>query len=218
MQTVHDTNPSVLHILRVDSSGRGAGSNGGSVTRELADLLIQGLVDRQAVQLVTRDVAKGLPFVDADWIAANFTDPDQRDDAKRAALAESDVLVSEVMAADVLIIGVPLYNFGVPATLKAWIDQIARARLTFRYTEHGPEGLLTGKKAYLLVASGGTPVGGAIDFATPWLTHVLGFLGITDVEVIAAERQMIQGDAAREQAKARIAEVLGSGEPARSAA
>lgn len=215
MQTA---NTSVLNILRVDSSGRSGGQNGGSVTRALADLLIQGLVDRQPVHIVTRDVAKGLPFVDADWIAANFTDPDQRDDAKRAALAQSDALVREVMAADVLIIGVPLYNFGVPATLKAWIDQIARARVTFRYTEYGPEGLLKGKKAYLVVASGGTAVGSAIDFATPWLKHVLAFLGITDVEVIAAERQMIQGDAAREQAKARIAAVLGQEEHTLAAA
>jgi FMN-dependent NADH-azoreductase len=80
--------------------------------------------------------------------------------------------------------------------------------VTFRYTEHGPEGLLTGKKAYLLVASGGTPVGSAIDFATPWLKHVLAFVGITDVEVIAAERLMIQGEAGRQQAVERIASVL----------
>jgi FMN-dependent NADH-azoreductase len=210
MQTA-DT--SVLNILRIDSSGRGGGPNGGSVTRELADLLIQGLVDRQPVRVTTRDVAKGLPFVDAHWIAANFTDPDQRDDAKRAALAQSDALVRELEEADVLVVGVPLYNFGVPAALKAWIDQIARARVTFRYTEHGPEGLLKGKKAYLVVATGGTQVGGAIDFATPWLKHVLAFLGITDVEVIAAERQMIQGDAARQQARARIAGLLNSREP-----
>ncbi len=218
MQTVHNTTPSVLHILRVDSSGRGGGSSGGSVTRELADLLIQGLVDRQPARIATRDVAKGLPFVDAHWIAANFTDPDQRDDAKRAALAQSDALVREVVEADLLVLGVPLYNFGVPASLKAWIDQIARARVTFRYTEQGPEGLLKGKKAYLVVASGGTQVGGAIDFATPWLRQVMGFLGITDVEVIAAERQMIQGDSAREQARARIAELLGQEEPTRAAA
>jgi FMN-dependent NADH-azoreductase len=216
MQTANPT--TILNILRVDSSGRSGGQNGGSVTRELVDLLIQSLVERQPVRITTRDVAKGLPFVGESWIAANFTDPEQRDDAKHAALAESDALVNEVKAADVLIIGVPLYNFGVPATLKAWIDQIARARVTFRYTENGPEGLLKGKKAYLVVASGGTPVGGTIDFATPWLTHVLGFLGITDVEVIAAERQMIQGEAARDQAKARIAELLGGEEPVRIAA
>lgn len=213
MQTDHTANTSVLHILRVDSSGRGEGS----VTRSLADLLVQGLAERQPVQVVNRDVAQGLPFVDADWIAANFTDPDQRDDAKRAALALSDGLVREVMDADVLVIGVPLYNFGVPASLKAWIDQVARARVTFRYTEHGPEGLLKGKKAYLVVASGGTALGGAIDFATPWIKHVLGFLGIDDVEVIAAERQMIQGDAARDQARTRIADLL-AGEGATLAA
>jgi FMN-dependent NADH-azoreductase len=217
MQTAN-TSASVLNILRVDSSGRSGGQNGGSVTRELADLLIQGLVDRQSVRITSRDVAKGLPFVDAGWIAANFTDPDQRDDAKRAALAQSDALVREVVDADVLVIGVPLYNFGVPATLKAWIDQIARARVTFRYTEQGPEGLLKGKKAYLVVATGGTQVGSAIDFATPWLKHVLAFLGITDVEIIAAERQMIQGDAAREQARTRIAALLGREEPALAAA
>jgi FMN-dependent NADH-azoreductase len=199
-----DPGSAVLNILRVDSSGRDAGS----VTRELADLLIQGLADRQPVRIAARDVARGLPFVDENWIAANFTEPERRDDAKRAALAQSDALVREVAEADVLVIGVPLYNFGVPASLKAWIDQIARARVTFRYTEQGPEGLLQGKKAYLVVATGGTQVGGAIDFATPWLRHVLGFLGITDVEVIAAERQMIQGDAAREQARARIADLL----------
>jgi FMN-dependent NADH-azoreductase len=149
-----------------------------------------------------------MPFVDGSWIAANFTDPAARDADKQAALALSDTLVREVQAADVLVIGVPIYNFGVPATLKAWIDMIARARVTFRYTDQGPQGLLTGKKAYLLVASGGTPVGSAIDFATPWLKHVLAFIGITEVEVIAAERLMIQGEAGRQQAIERITRVL----------
>lgn len=204
----------VLNILRVDSSGRAEGS----VTRQLADLLIQGLSSRQAIRLVQRDVARGLPFVDGAWIAANFTDPAQRDEAKQAALAQSDALVGEVLEADVLVIGVPLYNFAVPASLKAWGDQIARARLTFRYTEQGPEGLLKGKKAYLIVATGGTAVEGALDFATPWLRHVLGFLGISDVEVISAERQMLQGEAAREQAQARIASLLGGDNQAQAAA
>ncbi len=191
-------------VLRIDSSAQ----NETSVTRQLADLFIQRLGERQAIQVVSRDVAQGLPFVDSHWVAANFTDPAARDAAKQAALALSDALVREVQAADVLVIGVPIYNFGVPATLKAWIDLIARARVTFRYTEHGPEGLLTGKKSYLLVASGGTPVGSAIDFATPWLKHVLAFVGITDVEVIAAERLLIQGEAGRQQAVERIASVL----------
>ena len=201
---MHTSTPDSLRVLRVDSSGRGTGS----MTRELSDLVIQGLAEQGPLRVVSRDVAQGLPFVDPLWIAANFTDPDQRDDAHRAALALSDSLVEEVMNAEVLVIGVPLYNFGVPASLKAWVDLVARARLTFRYTENGPEGLLKGKKAYLVVASGGTSIGGNLDFATPWIKHVLSFLGITDVAVIAAERQMVQGEAAQEQARARIAELL----------
>jgi FMN-dependent NADH-azoreductase len=204
MQAKKQTQMQTTRVLRIDSSAQSETS----VTRQLADLFIQRLAKRQPVDVVSRDVAHGLPFIDGGWIAANFTDPTARDADKQAALALSDALVREVQAADVLIIGVPIYNFGVPATLKAWIDMIARARVTFRYTEHGPEGLLTGKKAYLLVASGGTLVGSAIDFATPWLKHVLAFVGITDVEVIAAERLMIQGEAGRQQAVDRIASVL----------
>lgn len=193
-----------LRVLRIDSSAK----NEASVTRQLGDLLIQRLAELQAIDLVSRDLAAGLPFIDGNWIAANFTDPAARDSDKQAALALSDALVQEVQAADVLVIGVPIYNFGVPATLKVWIDLIARARLTFQYTEHGPQGLLRGKKAYLLAASGGTPIGGAIDFATPWLKHVLAFIGITDVEVIAAERLNIQGDAGRATAVEQIAGVV----------
>lgn len=207
MQT--ERSSQALKILRVDSSGR----DSGSVTRELADWVVRGLSRDRSVQVTSRDVGKGLPFLDEAWINANFTDPDQRTAGQCAVLAQSDVLVREVMDADVLIVGVPLYNFGVPATLKAWVDQIARARVTFRYTEQGPEGLLRGKKAYLLVATGGTPVSGAMDFATPWLRHVLGFMGITDVEIIGAERMMTQGDAARTQARARIDALLGRQAP-----
>ncbi len=197
--------PIPLRVLRVDASAR----NSGSVTRDLADRLLAGLRDRvSAIEVTRRDVARGLPFVDATWIDANFTDPDARDPAQRAALTDSDALVREVMTADVLIIGVPLYNFAVPASLKAWIDQIARARLTFRYGEHGPVGLLGGKKAYLLVASGGAEIEGAADFATPWLRFVLNFLGIDDITVIAAGQGMRRGEAAREGALVRISEVL----------
>ena len=121
-------------------------------------------------------------------------------------------------AADVWVIATPIYNFGVPASLKAWIDQIARARLTFRYTEQGPQGLLQGKKVYILVATGGTEVGSAIDFATPWLKFVLGFLGITDIEVIAADRGMARGAAARVDALAGIDALLERDWPARVAA
>jgi len=204
-----------LRILRVDASARIEGS----VTRELADRLVAGLAARAGeVSLTRRDVAQGLPFVDAGWVAANLTDPDARSAAQQGALADSDALVEEVKAADVWVIATPIYNFGVPASLKAWFDQIARARLTFRYTGQGPEGLLRNKKVYILVATGGTEVGSAIDFATPWLKFVLGFLGISDVEVIAADRGMQRGEAARQYAAARIDAVLDRDWPARAAA
>jgi FMN-dependent NADH-azoreductase len=196
---------SPLRVLRIDASARVEGS----VTRQLADQLVDGLAARVADLAVTRrDLARGLPFVDADWVAANFTDPDARSDAQRETLAGSDALVEEVRDADVWVIATPIYNFGVPASLKAWVDQIARARLTFRYTEQGPQGLLENKKVYILTATGGTEVGSAIDFATPWLKFVLGFLGIRDVEVIAADRGMLRGDAARQHAVTRVDEVL----------
>ena len=207
--------PSALRVLRVDASARVAGS----VSRELADRLIAGLTERAGEVAVTcRDVARGLPFVDADWVTANLTEPEARDAAQRQVLAGSDALVDEARRADVWVIATPIYNFGVPASLKAWIDQIARARLTFRYTAQGPEGLLAGKKAYVLVATGGTEVGSAIDFATPWLKFVLGFLGIDDVEVIAADRGTARGAAARDAAAADLDALLERDWPQRVAA
>ncbi len=203
------------HILRVDSSARVEGS----ITRQLGDQLMAGLQQRYPDLTVTRrDVALGVPFVNAAWVNANFTDPDARSESHQQTLAGSDTLVAEAMAADVWIIAAPIYNFGVPASLKAWVDQIARARLTFHYTEQGPQGLLGGKKVYILTATGGTEVGSEIDFATPWLKFVLGFLGITDIEVIAADRGMVRGDAARESAASRIDEVLARDWPALEAA
>lgn len=215
MQATPTRSTDPLRILRVDASARADGS----VTRQLADRFVAGLAQRAGEVAVTpRDVARGLPFVDAGWIAANFTDPEARSVDHRAALAGSDALVEEAKAADVWVIATPIYNFGVPASLKAWIDQIARARLTFRYTEQGPQGLLQGKKVYILVATGGTEVGSAIDFATPWLKFVLGFLGITEIEVIAADRGMSRGEKARADAFAGIEAVLERDWPARVAA
>ena len=135
-----------LTVLKVDSSAR----REGSVTRRLADRAIAELGEGGTeVTTIIRDVAAGLPVVDEAWVAANFTDPAERTAEQKARLALSDTLVAEVKAADVLLIGVPIYNFGIPAALKAWVDLIARARETFRYTENGPEGLLTDKRAIM---------------------------------------------------------------------
>jgi FMN-dependent NADH-azoreductase len=214
MNPIHALNrrPRTLKVLRIDSSAR----RDGSVTRQVADALIARLEQSKGpIDLRVRDLASDAPpFVDADWVDANFTPPEERGEAQRAALAHSDALVAELIAADVLVIGVPIYNFGVPATLKAWVDLVARARVTFRYTENGPVGLLRGKRAYLAVASGGTTVGSAIDFATGYLRHVLGFLGIEDVEIVAADGVLVRGtDEALGSAQGRIDELLPAGEP-----
>ncbi|VWX59959.1 FMN-dependent NADH-azoreductase [Sphingorhabdus sp. 109] len=185
------------NILRVDASARKAGST----SRALTDALIARLAPDH---IVTRDLTEALPFVTEDWVGANFTDESERNDAQKAELALSDSLVDELVAADTLVIGTPIYNFAVPAALKAWIDLIARARKTFHYTAKGPEGLLTGKKAYVLIASGGTEVGSEIDFASGYLRHILAFVGITDLTVIAADRQMMRGEAALDQALEKV--------------
>lgn len=194
-----------LRVLDIAASGR----NDGSVSRKLSADLIAALEDRHdRIELTRRDLGNGLPFVDEAWINANFTPAEQRNAEQRATLAESDALVAELKAADVLVIGMPIYNFGVPAALKAWVDMVARARLTFRYTENGPKGLLEGKKAYVIVASGGVPVDSPVDFATPYLRHALSFIGITDVDVIAADRLNSRQEEAIDAARMRIAELI----------
>jgi FMN-dependent NADH-azoreductase len=108
----------------------------------------------------------------------------------------------------VIVIGVPVYNFGVPAALKAWVDMIARARSTFRYSDQGPVGLLQGKKVFLVVASGGVAVDSDIDFATPYMRQALRFLGITDIDVIAADQQIQRGSDAMSSARKEIADAV----------
>ena len=193
-----------VKLLRVDSSGRYEGSS----TRALTDSLIEALASgNTAVDVTQRDLAKGMPHVDESWIQANFTDAEERSDEQMERLQFSDNLVAEIQTADVVVIGVPIYNFGVPAKLKAWVDMIARARLTFRYTANGPEGLMKGKKAYLVVASGGVAVDSELDFATPYMRQALRFIGITDIEVIGAEQQMSRGEETVASALTKIAEV-----------
>ena len=180
----------MTNVLRVDASMR----HDGSITRQLTDQVVGKF---QGAQVVTRDLTAGIDLIDETWIGANFTDPGDRTDDQKATLAGSDALVAELKAADVVVIGAPVYNFSIPAALKAWIDQICRARETFRYTENGPVGLLEGKRAIVIVASGGVPVDSPVDFATPYLRHALGFIGIHDVEVIAADRLSADQDGQR---------------------
>lgn len=167
----------------------------GSITRDLSQRLVDRLSDR-ATEIVSRDVgASPLPLLSEAWVDANFTPDDARTSEQREILSLSDQLIAEIEEADTLVLGVPIYNFGVPAAFKAWIDLVARARKTFKYTETGPVGLLEGKRAYVAVATGGTAAGSEIDFATPYIRHVLGFLGIQDVTIIAADQLMASGEA-----------------------
>ena len=195
------TDPHGANVLRVDASAR----REGSLTRTLTDAIVRRLSDVDpATRVIERDVSTGLEFVDAAWVGANLTPADARTPAQIERLAFSETLVEELFAADTLVVGVPVYNFSVPASLKAWIDLVTRARRTFRYTEKGSEGLLSGRRAFLAVASGGTAVDGDADFATPWLRHMLGFVGIDDVTVIAADRAMARGDEAMSSALAAV--------------
>ena len=194
-----------IKVLEISAGARSEGS----ISRQLTADLVSALDGRYSHTEVTRrDLADGLPFIDEGWIAANFTPDEDRNGHHRQALAYSDTLVTELVAADVLVIGAPIYNFSIPATLKAWIDMIARARKTFQYTENGPEGLLKNKRAYVVVPSGGVPVGSPMDFATPYLRHALSFVGITDVEFIGAQGADRGNDDALDNARVRIAELI----------
>lgn len=175
-------------ILRIDGSARKAGS----ITRDLTDKVVARL---NADRVITRDLADGVPLLDDAWLAANWTAAEERNDAQKAALAQSDAMIEELKAADTIVIGAPIYNFGVPAAVKAWIDQVARAGLTFQYTDTGPKGLLSDKRAIIVAASGGTKVGSEIDFATGYLKFALGFIGIENTEIIAADQMALDAEA-----------------------
>ncbi|MEO1153157.1 MAG: NAD(P)H-dependent oxidoreductase [Pseudomonadota bacterium] len=186
-------------ILRIDASARRTGS----VTRQLTDDILARF---GPAEVTTRDLlTTPVPQISEAWVAANFTPADRRSADQVATLAVSDTLVGELQAADTIVIGLPIYNFGVPAALKAWIDQVARAGVTFQYSAEGPVGLLTGKRAVVAVASGGTEAGSEIDFATGYVRHVLAFLGITDVTFVAADRLMVDADASMSAANAQVA-------------
>lgn len=175
---------SKLAVLKIDSSSRYDDSQSRQLTKTILDGITQV---NPATEIIERDVAKGLPFIDEEWVTANATPTDQRTAPQQQVLQRSDELVAEVQCADLIVIGAPIYNFGVPATLKAWIDLVARPGVTFRYTKNGPQGLLENKRAIVAVTSGGTRVGSDIDFVSGYLQHYLGFLGIDDVTIVAAD-------------------------------
>lgn len=188
----------MLNVLSIQSSAR----DDASVTRQLSGSVVERLrAARGAIALTEREADGSIPPVGTAWVAGAFKPADARSPEEAEALRMSDELVAELQAAEIVVIGAPIYNFGVPGTLKAWIDQVCRAGVTFRYTENGPVGLLENKRAIVAVASGGTGVGTPIDFHTPYLRHVLGFIGIHDVEFVAADGLMRDEQAAMARAR-----------------
>lgn len=177
-------------LLHVSVSPRGDYS----ISRQLGSAAVQAWKAKNpGGRVIERDLAKTqLTFVDVDWIAGAFTAPEHHNESHKKALAISDELISELIQADKIILSTPMYNFSIPAVLKAWIDHIVRAGKTFRDTAAGgpPEGLLAGKKVLAIIASGGSYVNGsgltALDHEIPYLRFIFGYMGITDMQFIQA--------------------------------
>lgn len=191
-----------MNILQINASARSAGAN----STKVADDIVATLKARNpAARVTVRDLAKNpQPVLDEAALQALFTPAEQRTPAQAARVALDDALIAEIQAADAVVLGVPMYNFGVPAQLKNWIDAIARAQVTFRYTENGPEGLLKGKKVYVALARGGVYRDTPADSQVPYLKTVLGFLGLTDIQFVYAEG-LAMGPEAAERAFAQAA-------------
>ncbi len=185
-------------ILHIDTSAR----RQNSTTRDLTAQIVAHL---SPSRIIRRDLATPLPLLTEDWVNANFTPEDQRDEVQRDLLSLSDSLVNEIKEADTLVIGLPMYNFGAPASFKVWVDLIARAGVTFQYTAEGPQGLLTGKRVVVAIATGGVPVGSDYDHLSGYIRQITGFIGLTEVEFIAAEGMSTNPETALTTAKAAVA-------------
>lgn len=187
-----------MNVLRIDSSPRGADAN----SRALTEYLVQSLTP---AGLIHRNLAAEPfpPMASQDLVALHANRREDRESLKRH-LALSNRLIGELMAADTLVVGIAMHNFSIPAALKRWIDYVCRAGLTFRYTDAGPEGLTPIRSAWLVVASGGTPIGGDMDFATGYMTHICRFIGIDTVHVVDASGSKRTPEAVLRDGRAQI--------------
>ncbi|WP_455921359.1 FMN-dependent NADH-azoreductase [Pseudomonas putida] len=192
----------------IESSAR----KDGSISRQLTEQFIaQWQAAHPADTVNVRDLALSpVPHLDADLLGGWMKPEAERSAEEVQALARSNELTEEVLAADVLVLAAPMYNFAIPSTLKAWLDHVLRAGVTFKYTATGPQGLLTGKRAIVLTARGGIYAGSSADHQEPYLRQVLAFIGIHDVQFIHAEGMNLGGDFSEKglnQAKAQLAQV-----------
>ena len=176
-----------MKIYQIDSSAR----KEGSTSRSLAKKLINK-IKKPEDEVIYRDLDDEMLFVSGLTESGMKIPEDKQTDGHKKMFKLSDTLVEELKDSDVIIISAPIYNFGPPATLKAWSDLAARVNTTFKYTPDGKRiGLLKDKKAYLVITSGGTKIGSEEDFLTPWLKLMLNFFGIMDVKIISADQMAI---------------------------
>lgn len=200
-----------MKILQINASVRGEDSN----STLLANSIVQRLKHQHpAAQIHAHDLGNTPhPTLDNEALSALFTPADKRTAEQQARVDRDDALIAQVQAADVLVFGVPMYNFGIPAQLKSWFDAIARAGVTFRYTEQGPEGLLKGKKVYVALARGGIYRDTPNDSQVPYLKTMLGFLGMSDIDWVYAEGLAMgaeSAEAAMRQAQEQIDSLFAS--------
>ncbi|UMZ13614.1 FMN-dependent NADH-azoreductase [Pseudomonas sp. MPFS] len=195
-------------VLIIESSAR----QQDSVSRQLTQTFIQQWQAAHPADSITvRDLARNpVPHLDANLLGGWMKPAEQRSAAEQDSLQRSDELTQELLDADVLVMAAPMYNFAIPSTLKAWLDHVLRAGVTFKYTQTGPQGLLTGKRAFVLTARGGIYAGSSTDHQEPYLRQVMAFIGIHDVQFIHAEGLNLGGDFHEKglnQANARLAQV-----------
>jgi FMN-dependent NADH-azoreductase len=195
-------------VLIIESSAR----QQDSVSRQLTQQFVaQWQAAHPADQITVRDLGKDpVPHLDSTLLGGWMKPDAQRSATEQAALDRSNLLTEELVGADVLVLAAPMYNFAIPSTLKAWLDHVLRAGVTFKYGETGPQGLLVGKRSFVLTARGGIYAGSALDHQEPYLRQVLGFVGIHDVTFIHAEGLNMGGDFVEKginQAIAKLAQV-----------
>ena len=192
-----------MKILKINSSVQ----TEKSVGRKLVDQLVSRFTDNVNND-IERDLAMGLPLITQEMVNAFYTPEDERTDNHKEQIALSNLLIKEIEDSEIIIMGIPIYNFSIPASVKAYFDLIARVGVTFKYTDKGPVGLLENKKVYVIITSGGTPFMSDTDFASAYIKHFLGFLGISDVNFISADQLMINSEVQIENAEKQITELV----------
>ena len=192
-------------LLQINTSMFSAGGQSSRLAQQFVDEWREG---NRGARVIVRDIgAEPVPHLTAERFQSFLAKPEARTSEQQAVAGFSDTLIEELRQADVIVLGLPMYNFGVPSTLKAYFDHVARSGVTFKYTEKGPQGLVTGKKVYVFAARGGLYAGTPLDTQTSYVRDFLRFLGMDDVEFVYAEG-LAMGDAAKNAAIAKAGEAI----------